>query len=135
MITSKLKLFAAGGLAVLIISLVGGLAQQTTRLADTYKEVASLNQTVSVQQVAIAGYVKTIEDLQDETARQLRISMEYQELIINLEHELKEKNADIERYKGRQSTVLAKPGLVEKLERKALGNFFDDVANIGARHE
>lgn len=45
------------------------------------------------------------------------------------QYALNEKSKELRKYKDRQSTVFAKPTLVQRLEQKALDKYFDEVAN------
>jgi hypothetical protein len=61
-----------------------------------------------------------------------RQSKRYSDLMRNrtkLQETVYEQQAEIDQYKGRQATVYAKPGLVERLEKRAMDKFFKEIAN------
>lgn len=60
----------------------------------------------------------------DKQVRELRTLEDSKDLLLT---ELHLKQNTINKYVGRQATVYAKPGLVERLEVRAMGKFFKEV--------
>lgn len=79
-------------------------------------------------------YLLEVSEVQLKRANEISVKhfADYQaQLEINgaLVRESNRKSAEINKFKNREDVVYKKPGLVEKLEQKALDKFFDEVAN------
>ena len=79
---------------------------------------------------------KVVDQLGDalDASRELALKnydlyLEQQRAVSVISEESRKKTAKINKYKNREDVVYAKPGLVERLEQKALDSFFDEVAN------
>lgn len=86
------------------------------------ERIAYLNDEATRASAMINNYKQTL-------AEHRTLESLYKESISTLTKESNAKSAEIRKYRNRQDIVFAKPGLVERLEQKALDNFFAEVEN------
>lgn len=126
MITSSLGLKISLGLLLVASTTAGWFALQHSRaetaLAEKTAKIESLQLDLSAANQALVQAKSRENRLYD-------LQVDYENRLSDLRKSLVQKNEEINQYKGRQDVVYAKPGLVERLEQKALDKFFTEVEN------
>ncbi|QAY02178.1 hypothetical protein VspSw1_110 [Vibrio phage VspSw_1] len=126
MITSSLGLKISLGLLLVASATAGWFALQHSRaetaLAEKTAKIESLQLDLSAANQALVQAKSRENRLYD-------LQVDYENQLSDLRKSLVQKNEEINQYKGRQDVVYAKPGLVERLEQKALDKFFTEVEN------
>lgn len=126
MITSSLGLKISLGLLLAASATAGWFALQHSRaetaLAEKTAKIESLQLDLSAANQALVQAKSRENRLYD-------LQVDYENRLSDLRKSLVQKNEEINQYKGRQDVVYAKPGLVERLEQKALDKFFTEVEN------
>lgn len=92
-------------------------------------EVTELDAKLKMEQMYSSSLYQEISAANKELSRQREVAASLRITVGGLEDQLTSKVKEINQYKGRQAVVYAKPGLVEKLEQKALDEFFNGVAD------
>ncbi|CAL9983714.1 hypothetical protein VPHD260_0150 [Vibrio phage D260] len=85
------------------------------RLEDAIEDVVALQKSLDASS-ALADRHYALLQAQRETNRELA-------------QESRDKTVEINRYRDREQTVYKKPGLVERLEQKAMDEFMEDLTN------
>lgn len=115
-----------GALLAIAVASTGWFAYQhqrtETQLAETVAELEATQVKLTTANELLEVRDKTID-------RMFQNQAKHNETVAGLRAQLKQRNSEINQYKGRQDTVYAKPGLVERLEQKALDEFFNEVQN------
>lgn len=123
---AQYKLYVLAAIAVIVIGSIGYLKYENVSLERDLVTQTSEVERLTGENERLEATVKqknqTIEDWRVVYEEQLTFRE-------NLQSTLDEKNNTIERYKARQDVVFQKPGLVQRLEQKALDKFFDEVRN------
>ncbi|CAM0020723.1 Rz-like spanin [Vibrio phage D239] len=107
-------------LAVMCIALSGTCWYMLGKIEDLNKEVAVLEEA----NVALGT---AVEEQAAQANKNYALYMEQAHSNSILRAESTAKSREITKYKGREHVVYAKPGLVERLEQKALDEFFKGV--------
>lgn len=87
---------------------------------DTTNELAVTSEALVKQKTIAAQHEAEVVRQVDRYAVLLRNRKVIQDKVYN-------QRAELDRYKGREDIVYAKPGLVERLEERAMAKFFKDV--------
>ncbi len=123
---AQYKLYVLAAIAVIVIGSIGYLKYENVSLErDLVTQTAEVERLTGENErleATVKQKNQTIEDWRVVYEEQLTFRD-------NLQSKLDEKNNTIERYKARQDVVFQKPGLVQRLEQKALDKFFDEVRN------
>ncbi|BAV81186.1 hypothetical protein [Vibrio phage VCPH] len=113
----------------LIIGLLAALAGVGFMWKDAQHTATELESKLKQEQMYSSGLVQEIGEANYTLSRQREVAVTLNNKIDTLEASLTSKIKEINQYKGRQHVVYAKPGLVERMEQKALDKFFDGVAD------
>ncbi len=102
----------------LIVTMLLGVATQQWYSTDN--ELVLANAAIEEQEKASEYYKEEVE----------RQSSRYSALMRNrakLQETVHAQQVEIDQYMGREATVYAKPGLVERLEKRAMDKFFKEI--------
>ncbi|AXQ66644.1 hypothetical protein HOT95_gp019 [Vibrio phage vB_VpS_PG07] len=126
MITSSLGLKISLGLLLVASATTGWFALQHSR-AET--ALAEKTAKIEALQLDLSAANQALVQAKSRENRLYDLQVDYENRLSDLRKSLVQKNEEINQYKGRQDVVYAKPGLVERLEQKALDKFFTEVEN------
>jgi hypothetical protein len=87
---------------------------------DTGNELAVANEALLQQETISANHKAEVVKQVDRYAVLMRNRKVIQDKVYD-------QRAELDRYKGREDVVYAKPGLVERLEKRAMDKFFKGV--------
>ncbi|AGN30136.1 PseT.3 [Vibrio phage nt-1] len=123
---AQYKLYILLAVAAIVIGSIGYLKYQNVSLEKDVAQQATVIENLTNDNERLSETIK----LKNKTIEDWRLVYEEQtKFRSDLQKELDQKNNTIEKYKARQDVVFAKPGLVQRLEQKALDKFFDEVRN------
>lgn len=126
MITSSLGLKISLGLLLVASATAGWFALQHSRAETTLAEKTAKIESL---QLDLSAANQALVQAKSRENRLYDLQVDYENQLADLRASLVQKNVEINQYKGRQDVVYAKPGLVERLEQKALDKFFTEVEN------
>jgi hypothetical protein len=109
-----------GGMALVIVLLLGGIAYQQNVIGDLNKEMGQLE----VANELAASQIEKLETQQKEDQASI---LNLSKLNVKYELEKQQENKKLEEYKQRKSAILGRPTLVEKLANRATDKKFKEI--------
>lgn len=106
------------GVSVALLITCGVLYFQNSNLTH---QVDVANTTIETQKTNIV----TLHSQLSTANEKAQLATSYQEQVKSLQQVTEQQKRKIDTYKSRQQTVIAKPELVQKLERKSWKKFFE----------
>lgn len=105
---------------LLTVALLGTVLVMGNLISNMHTEIEDAERKLAQEQARTSNLLSKV----DKQVRELRELEDSKDLLLT---ELHLKQNTINKYVGRQATVYAKPGLVERLEVRAMGKFFKEV--------
>lgn len=126
---TQLKLIGLATLVVAFLVSAGFGYVQTQRLETANTKIGTLTSDLESAASANEALVKKVQDVSTQYKEREGIISDFGQEVKELRATIAIKDVQINKYKGRQDIVFAKPKLVERLEQRAMQDFFDKVAN------